>query len=131
MSDSIILLAFNEYFEMVPAVSDQLKNEAYKLRYQVYCIETGFEKIGIILMELNLTNMIIIRSIILSGIVSLKFMQLHASDPSDVINRDKLFPIEKYTQIDNFEVLKNIPRDNLLKLPGFVYRKSLKEEKTN
>jgi N-acyl amino acid synthase of PEP-CTERM/exosortase system len=29
---------------MVPAYSDALKNEVYKLRYQVYCIETGFEK---------------------------------------------------------------------------------------
>jgi len=29
---------FNQYFEMVPAISEELKNEVYKLRYQVYCI---------------------------------------------------------------------------------------------
>ncbi|POZ49919.1 PEP-CTERM/exosortase system-associated acyltransferase [Methylovulum psychrotolerans] len=34
---------FNQFFEMVPAVSAELKDEAYKLRYQVYCVEvTGF-----------------------------------------------------------------------------------------
>ena len=38
-----IVEIFNEYFDMVPAVSDELKNEVYKLRYQVYCIETEFE----------------------------------------------------------------------------------------
>ena len=32
---------FNQYFEMVPAISDELKNEVYKLRYQVYCKENG------------------------------------------------------------------------------------------
>ena len=38
-----IIDVFNEYFDMVPAVSDELKKEVYKLRYQVYCIEAGFE----------------------------------------------------------------------------------------
>ena len=36
------IITFNQYFEMVPATSDELKNEVYKLRYQVYCIETQF-----------------------------------------------------------------------------------------
>jgi hypothetical protein len=31
-----IIDVFNEYFDMVPAVSDELKNEVYRLRYQVY-----------------------------------------------------------------------------------------------
>ena len=35
--------AFNEFFEMIPAVSEELKYEVYKLQYKVYCIETGFE----------------------------------------------------------------------------------------
>lgn len=34
---------FFEYFEIVEASSEELKLESYKLRYQVYCIETGFE----------------------------------------------------------------------------------------
>ena len=34
--------SFNKYFEIVPAISDELKIEVYKLRYQVYCIENAF-----------------------------------------------------------------------------------------
>jgi N-acyl amino acid synthase of PEP-CTERM/exosortase system len=34
---------FNRHFEMVPALSDELKKQVYALRYQVYCVETGFE----------------------------------------------------------------------------------------
>jgi N-acyl amino acid synthase of PEP-CTERM/exosortase system len=38
-----LIVKFREYFEMVPADTEELKREVYKLRYQVYCIETGFE----------------------------------------------------------------------------------------
>lgn len=34
---------FRKYFRIVPAFSDELKNEVYKLRYQVYCLELGWE----------------------------------------------------------------------------------------
>ncbi len=34
---------FNQHFEMVPVLSDELKKQVYILRYQVYCLETGFE----------------------------------------------------------------------------------------
>lgn len=36
---------FYEYFELVPAVTEALKREVYKLRFQVYCLETGFERL--------------------------------------------------------------------------------------
>ena len=42
MSNSLID-SFNEYFEMVPAISDDLKKEVFKLRYQIYCIENGYK----------------------------------------------------------------------------------------
>ncbi|GAB6067969.1 hypothetical protein JCM13664_12880 [Methylothermus subterraneus] len=35
---------FYEYFELVPASTATLKREVYKLRFQVYCLETGFER---------------------------------------------------------------------------------------
>lgn len=35
---------FYEYFALVHAVTEALKREAYKLRFHVYCIETGFER---------------------------------------------------------------------------------------
>jgi N-acyl amino acid synthase of PEP-CTERM/exosortase system len=38
-----IVKAFEQYFEMIPATTDELKQEVYKLRYQVYCLEKSFE----------------------------------------------------------------------------------------
>jgi len=35
---------FNEYFEIVHARTGALRREVYKLRFQVYCLETGFER---------------------------------------------------------------------------------------
>ena len=36
--------AFNHYFEMLHADGDQLREEVFRLRYQVYVVETGFER---------------------------------------------------------------------------------------
>jgi N-acyl amino acid synthase of PEP-CTERM/exosortase system len=35
--------AFRQYFEIVPAVSDALKDEVYRIRHQVYCEDLKFE----------------------------------------------------------------------------------------
>lgn len=35
--------AFKEYFEIVPALSNELKDEVYRIRHQVYCEELAFE----------------------------------------------------------------------------------------
>lgn len=56
---------FNQFFEMVPAVSPELKDEAYKLRYQVYCVEvTGFSNPTTFLTNGNTMNMMKTPSII-------------------------------------------------------------------
>ncbi|SFQ08256.1 N-acyl amino acid synthase, PEP-CTERM/exosortase system-associated [Nitrosomonas cryotolerans] len=34
---------FNRYFQIVPAFSEALKDEVYRIRHQVYCEELGFE----------------------------------------------------------------------------------------
>lgn len=34
---------FSNYFEVIPANTPQLLETVYRLRYQVYCLETGFE----------------------------------------------------------------------------------------
>lgn len=36
--------AFNDYFEFIHADSNELRNEVFRLRYQVYVVETGFER---------------------------------------------------------------------------------------
>jgi len=38
-----LLTAFNQYFELVHADTDELRAEVFMLRYQVYVLETGFE----------------------------------------------------------------------------------------
>lgn len=37
--------AFKQYFEIVPALSDELKDEVYRIRHQVYCEELAFEPV--------------------------------------------------------------------------------------
>ena len=34
---------FKQYFEIIPALSDTLRDEVFKLRHQVYCVDLGFE----------------------------------------------------------------------------------------
>lgn len=36
--------AFKEYFEIVPALNEELKNEAFRIRHQVYCEELKYEQ---------------------------------------------------------------------------------------
>jgi len=38
-----LLSAFNQYFELVHADTDELRTQVFQLRYQVYVLETGFE----------------------------------------------------------------------------------------
>lgn len=38
-----LLTAFNQYFELVHADTDELRAQVFQLRYQVYVLETGFE----------------------------------------------------------------------------------------
>ncbi|MCU0843282.1 MAG: PEP-CTERM/exosortase system-associated acyltransferase [Thiobacillaceae bacterium] len=35
--------AFNEFFELIHADTEELRHQVYQLRYQVYVLETGFE----------------------------------------------------------------------------------------
>lgn len=35
--------AFKQYFEIVPAISDELKDEVYRIRHEVYCEDLKFE----------------------------------------------------------------------------------------
>lgn len=38
-----VLNKFRQYFEIIQADTESLRNEAFRLRYQVYCLEMGFE----------------------------------------------------------------------------------------
>jgi len=36
---------FKKYFDIAPAVADELQDEAYGVRHKVYCEELGFEPV--------------------------------------------------------------------------------------
>lgn len=40
-----LIESFDKVFEIVPVVTDEQLHEALRLRYQVYCLETGFESV--------------------------------------------------------------------------------------
>lgn len=40
---SDLIPALNQFFELVPADTDELRLQVYSLRYQIYVLETGFE----------------------------------------------------------------------------------------
>jgi N-acyl amino acid synthase of PEP-CTERM/exosortase system len=127
---SNILDAFNEFFEMVPAVSEQLKNEVYKLRYQVYCVETSFEK------KENHPNGLESDEYDISSVHYLirhRKSEVYAATTRLILPsanyQEKLFPIEKFTQIDKKELLENIPRDKLAEASRFCVSKEFKRRK--
>lgn len=45
MHRTAISEAFSNYFNVIPANSEQLRNLVYKIRYSVYCEELGFENL--------------------------------------------------------------------------------------
>lgn len=121
---------FNEYFEMVPAVSDELKTEAYKLRYQVYCIETGFEDPeqypdG---MEFDEFDSHSAHYLIRHRKLGIYMATTRLILP-EVNNPDKLFPIEIHSQIDNFNALKHISRNHLAEASRFCVSKEFRRGK--
>lgn len=134
--DNNIIDHFNHYFEMVPVDSDELKNEVYKLRYQVYCIENG-DKTGFKNPE-NLPEGIecdqydqhsahyLIRHRKL-GI----FMATTRLILPDAKTPEKPFPIEMHSQIDNVNLLKTMPRHNLAELSRFCISKEFRRRKND
>jgi len=121
---------FNEYFEMVPATSDELKNEVYKLRYQVYCIETRFENSEQYSDGLEFDDF---------DERSLHYLIRHRKSGEyaattrlvlpDADNPETLFPIELHCEIDNIEVMRPINRKHLAEISRFCVSKAFKRRR--
>lgn len=125
-----ILDAFNLYFEMVPALSEELKNEVYKLRFQVYCNETNFEDPaahpdGMEYDEFDERS--------IHYLIAHRNSNAYAATTRlilpDLQKPDILFPIEKYSIIDNPEPLKDIERKKLAEVSRFCVSKEFKRRK--
>ena len=128
--DNNIIDHFDQYFEMVPATSDELKNEVYKLRYQVYCIENEFLNSEQYPDELEFDDY---------DQQSVHYLIRHRKSGDyaattrlilpDANNPEKLFPLELHCEIDNFAVMQPINRKHLGEVSRFCVSKAFKKRK--
>jgi len=121
---------FNKYFEIVPATSDDLKNEVYKLRYQVYCIENNFESPSQFpdQMEFDEFDQHSVHYLIRHR-KSGEFAATTRLILPDINNPEKLFPLEQYCTIDNVAVMGSINRAYLAEISRFCISKAFKKRK--
>ncbi|WP_340121684.1 PEP-CTERM/exosortase system-associated acyltransferase [Methylobacter svalbardensis] len=125
-----IIDAFNEYFEMVPAISDELKHEVYKLRYQVFCIENEVFNSEHYPDDLEFDDYdrrsvhYLIRHRKSGEYAATTRLILPAAN-----NPEKLFPLELHCEIDNFAVLQPINRKHLGEVSRFGVSKAFKKRK--
>lgn len=125
-----IIDVFNDYFEMVPAVSSELKEEVYKLRYQVYCIETGFENPGQYPdgMEFDEYDSHSIHYLIRhrrSG----DYAATTRLILPDALRPEKSFPLELHCKVDNFAVMEVVDRKHLGEASRLCVSKAFKKRK--
>ena len=121
---------------MVPAISDDLKAEAYKLRYQVYCIENG-DKTGFKLppnhpegLEFDEFDQRSIHYLIRhrqSGDYAAT-VRLILPDP---YNMETQFPQELNCEIDNDAVMQPIDRQHLGEISRLCVSKAFRKRKND
>lgn len=121
---------FNQYFEMVPANSDELKNEVYKLRFSVFCTETGIfdAKLysdGLESDEYDANSVHYLIRYRKSGVYAATTRLILP----DLNNLQRPFPIELPGLIDYFQVLKDIPRTQIAEVSRFCVSKEFKRRK--
>ncbi len=129
-SDLQILEAFNEFFEMVPADSDQLREEVYKLRYQVYCVETQFEDESAHPDEMEYDEF---DNISLHYLIRHKNSKAFAATTRLILPNNEqpnfLFPIEIHSTIEDKSLLEGIPREQLCEASRFCVSKEFKKRR--
>ncbi|MDD5275859.1 MAG: PEP-CTERM/exosortase system-associated acyltransferase [Methylovulum sp.] len=121
---------FNDYFEKVPATSDALKKEVYKLRYQVYCLEIAGYKPedypdGLESDEYDSHSIHYLIRHRKSG----EYAATTRIILTDANNPDELLPIETHCTIDNVAVTQTIDRRHLAEVSRFCVSKSFKKRK--
>lgn len=125
-----IIDVFNEYFEMIPAVADDLKSEVYNLRYQVYCIENEFLNSEHYPDDLEFDDY---------DQQSIHYLIRHRKSGDyaattrlvlpDTNDPEKLFPLELHCEIDNAAVMQPINRKHLAEVSRFCVSKAFKKRK--
>ncbi|MDD5579250.1 MAG: PEP-CTERM/exosortase system-associated acyltransferase [Methylobacter sp.] len=130
MTDTNIIDHFDQYFEMVPAISDELKVEMYKLRYQVYCVENNFLNSehypdGLEFDDYDQHSVHYLIRHRKSG----EYAATVRLILPDVNNPEKLFPLELYCEIDNFAVMQPVNREHLGEVSRLCVSKTFKKRK--
>jgi N-acyl amino acid synthase of PEP-CTERM/exosortase system len=120
-----ILDAFNYYFEMIPADSDELKQEVFKLRYQVYCLERSFLDIPPDGMEHDQDDERSCHYLIRHR-ESGSYMATTRLILADAHHPDNLLPVEAHSKIDNTDFTQTIPRASLAELSRFCVSKQFR-----
>jgi N-acyl amino acid synthase of PEP-CTERM/exosortase system len=112
--------SFQDYFDMVPATTDSLMEAVYRLRYQVFCRETGFEKAeqfpdGLERDEYDAHSEHYLIRHRKTGVYAAT-TRLILPDPDDA---DRLFPVERHCRLDRSDLLDKIPRNRLAEVSRF------------
>lgn len=122
--------AFQEFFELVPASTEELKQAVYKLRYQVYCLETGFENPhhypnGIEKDEYDDHSAhYLIRHKLSGSYAATTRLVLPNREHSNVP-----LPIEVHCQINHHERMGQIPKQDIAEVSRFCVSKDFKKRR--
>jgi N-acyl amino acid synthase of PEP-CTERM/exosortase system len=116
--------SFTLYFEIIPADTPALREAVYRLRYQVYCLETGYESLekypeGMEHDEFdNCSAHYLIRH---------KITGLFAGTTRLILNGpEHVFPIERYSHLDRPDLLAKVPREHIAEVSRFCVSKLFK-----
>jgi len=127
---SNVVEAFNEYFEMIPACTYELKKEVYKLRYQVYCIETGFENPENFPEKFEFDKY---DNHSIHYLIRHRKSEIYAATTRLILpnldDPEKLFPIEQHCLINNLDPIKHVQRIKLGEVSRFCVSKGFKRRK--
>jgi len=112
--------SFADYFDMVPATTESLKMAVYRLRYQVFCLETGFEDKdrftgGLEMDEYDSRSEHYLIRHRRSGVYAATTRLILP----DTKNPDAPFPIERHCALTRTHLLEQIPRERLGEISRF------------
>ena len=122
-----IAIIFYKFFRMIPVTKPELMEQVYRLRYQVYCLETGFENRDDFPNEQekddfdNRSKHFLIQHLATGSYAATTRLIL-----SDKNNPDLPFPLEQHSQIERTDLLRPIARHQLAEVSRFCVSKDFK-----
>ncbi len=122
-----IVEAFDNYFTMVEATTPELMEEVYKLRYQVFCLETGFLEAesypdGLERDEFDSRS----EHYLIQHKASGSYAATTRLILPDFNDPEKPFPIEQHSRFDRMDLLQSLPRTQIAEVSRFCVSKKFK-----